>query len=293
MNLLGAIEKNAALWDKLLTKGLLGVDSIKRLTRLAPTELYPGPDRLTQLARMTNPADRVPDILGSFRSQMKLPTNPLPSFVGNGFSKQFLQARNQIQHEVVNPSDRGGGLFSGIFNLIGKPNKKFIPAFKPKVKNIDQPFVKPKDFSHWKDQLAGIQDGPAYSTMDNVVAKLKDPVSTRHELGHFFEFHKMSPLQAARIRQRIIARAQEHYPEMLYKARQVPNQVRLLNEATAQGIATSGNSRAAQRVRQLYNSAPNYGIDKELIERANRIDPTGRDAAVINHLLHNYGLNGY
>lgn len=292
MNLLGAIEKNAALWDKLLQKGLLGVNSVKRLTALAPTDLKGLPPRLLSLSQIPSGLPSASAYLKNFRGLAKLPSNPMPELVSNGFSKMFLRTRNAVRAESMEALNKpDDSMFSSLWSLISAKKKAFQPAFKPNIDRLPSTAPIPTDnYKNWISSVGNARPGPSYDSVPNVLTKFKDPVSTRHELGHFFDFNRMSPQLAARVRQRIITRAQEYYPEMLYKARNSKQPIKMLNEATAQGIAASGKSPAAQRFRQLYNTAPNTGENAMLIERANKIDPSGRDSAVINHLLHNYGL---
>lgn len=293
MNLLGAIEKNAAMWDKLLSKGFLGVDSVKRLTALAPTDLPQLPSRLMSLSQIPSGLPSASSYLKNFRGLTKLPSNPLPQFVGTGFSKNFLEARNTVRGlSATHELEQNGSLMDKLMNIL-KP-KQFEASFKPNIARVGGEPAQVNDYKSWFSSIGGKEVGPSYDPVPNVLTKFNDPISTRHELGHFFDFNRMAPETAARVRQRIVTRAQEHYPELLYKAKASGAPVRMLNEAVGQGIAASGKSPAAQRFRSLYNSAPNKKMeDQILIDRANKIDPTGRDAAVINHLLHNYRLNQF
>ena len=278
--LLGSIEKNAAMWDKLLTKGLLGSQSIGRLATAIPSHL----GQLTTNKSMLNVLNGVnaskpalaDTIKGGLLSRLReqIGANRPPISIDMAFKKNYL-------------SDMGG-----LQQYVNRLNGGKLP-FKPTLINSPGQTV----FKNSAKDLQGEVFG-TYSPSYNGV-QATDKTTLRHELGHFFTHQGMSPAKSLMLKQRILDRAKQYYPELIPPALQIDRAAIemgkspvVLEEAAAQSIAATGKSRAAQMFRQhdgqLINKRPQ---DIELIERANRIDPTGRDATVINHLLHNYGLN--
>lgn len=268
MNLLGAIQKKAALWDKLLTKGLLGAQSITRLGKGIPSHLGQSVSNSSLLGNLA--ATGSTNILQQLRNQMKMPNIQLqmPDKIN------FLKQRGDIQ-TYVNRYINGK-----------KP-------FKPIIEGDDSKSIFSNGFSALPKASGG-----HYAPSINWV-KASDRDTLRHELGHFFSYQRMSPAKSLMLRQKLLEKAKQHYPELIPPGLQMDQYTKMmgkgpviLEEATAQAIASSGKSQAAQRFRKAYASMESRRPqDAALIERANKIDPSGQHASVINQLLHNYQLN--
>lgn len=280
MILLGSIEKNAALWDKLLTKGLMSSQSIGRLAKGIPSHLGATVSNSSMLNMLNGLGNVKESVGGTFkdgllsRLRMQIGANRPPLDLSMASKQDFVGERSYIR-DYANRF-RGGKV-----------------PFKPTVMNDVQSGI----FKN-RDSLA--QPSGLFNPSYNGI-QATDPQTLRHELGHFFSYQRLSPAKSLILRQRIIEVAKKHYPELIPPAieadmafQRLGRGPQIAEEAAAHAIASSGKSQAAQRVRQHYAAMPNERPqDAELIQRANQIDPSGVHSSVINHLLHNYKLNQF